>query len=170
MIRKLGLGRELPVVGIFNYRINEFALGLLGFVVMKSFSNAPAVVPAFSDQIHLLPFVLTDVGRPQLAGFLVKTHSPHVAQTIGPNLRPYTFRFGVERVFFGSALVIFSHERIVLRYAIRKLAGARVHVNAQDLGQQVVAALSDAVGIAAQAAVAGAEVKIAVRAEDQGAA
>ena len=100
----------------------------------------------------------------------VEAHAPDIAQTVSPDLGTHPFGICIERISFWIALLILSHKRIILGDAVRKLARAGIDVDAQDFGQKMMAALADVVGIVGQAAIAHANVKKTIRAEDQGAA
>ena len=64
--------RTSEVVAVFGNRQGETGLiaGRAG-VAMLPFHDAPAVVPAALDHLHLWPLVPADVTRPQQAGRVV---------------------------------------------------------------------------------------------------
>ena len=101
---------------------------------------------------------------------MVKTHAPDVAQTVGPDLRSQSFRLGVEWIGLEVSLFVFAYKRIIFGNAVGEIARARVDVEAQDFAEKMMAALADVVRVVESAAIAKAQVKIAVMAEKEGAA
>src|SRR5262249_20944499 len=146
MIRELGFPTEARVVSVLDDRIERGALNFLFFEIVKTFAGAPAVIAAFYDEVHFFEFVLADVAGPQFAGFTVETHTPDVAQAVGPDFRPHTLRLGVEWVSFGIPILVLCGERIVFGNAVGEIAGARVDVKPENFAEQMMTALTDAVG------------------------
>src|SRR5207248_3364168 len=54
----------------------------------EAFLRVPAVVEAGLDDVDLLVEVLADVAEPQLAGLAIEAEAPRVAQAVGVDLRP----------------------------------------------------------------------------------
>src|SRR5689334_4911776 len=78
------------------------ATALIRVVTMGALHDAPAVIAAGNDQIHLLPLVLTDIGQPQHAGFTVERKPPGIPDPEGKDFRSssacdkrITFRNGI---------------------------------------------------------------------------
>src|SRR6185295_268842 len=107
---------------------------------------------AGGGDVELLPCVLSDVGDDQ-ATLWIERVAPRVAQAVRPDL-------GQE-----ARLV---HERIVVRYAVwTARPGRRIDIDAQHFAEHGVVSLSVAVRIVVRAAVAEADVEIAVRSEHE---
>src|SRR5256885_14758188 len=100
---------------------------------MQSFADAPAVVAAFDDHVHFLPFILTDVAGPKLAGLTIEAHPPGIAHPVRPD--------------FLADTVAFAGKRIVRRYAVGQVAGARVDIDPEDFSKQGVEILAEVVRI-----------------------
>ena len=54
---------------------------------MIPLDNVPTVVAATDDVVDLLPGVLADVGRPQLASGGIEVEPPRVAEAVGEDFR-----------------------------------------------------------------------------------
>ena len=123
---------------------------------MISLRDAPAVVAPSRVirrlEVHLFPQVLPDIRDEQISARAVEVEFPRVAQSVGPDLRQ------------GARL---ADKRIAGRHGE---TGSRIDVDAQQLAQANAEVLCVVVGITAAAAVADADVQIAVRAEDDVAA
>ena len=89
---------------------------------VKAFAKVPAVVAAFGDEVHFLPFVLAHISGPELAGATIKTHAPGIAQSVGPD---FTAR--------GHAAI---GEGIAGGNRVRKTSGAAVHIDADDFAEK----------------------------------
>src|SRR5262249_5299576 len=149
--------RLADVVVVFPDRLDEVlartdALRAEG---VKALAQPPAVVAALDDDVDLLVEVLADVGRPELARLLVASHSPDVAEAVGPGLGA------------GARPI---HERIVLGDGVVLARVLAIDVDAVDLAEQRLKVLGVVEGIAGGAAVAEGEVEVAVGAEADGAA
>ncbi len=118
-----------------------------------AFHAAPAIVLAALArtglEIDLLAGSLADVTDEQIAARAVEAEAPRVAQAIGPDL-----------VECGRVI----DEGIVYW---NRVGAARVHVDAQELAEQGIEALTVVVRVIGAAAVAGGDVEIAVRPEVQ---
>jgi hypothetical protein len=62
--REPGLGQQPGIVGILDDRLNVARSVGPGLEVMGPFADAPAIVAALNDEVHLFPFVLAYVRRP----------------------------------------------------------------------------------------------------------
>src|SRR6266478_912828 len=134
VVRKCGLGQQFRVVWILPHRVNVAGAVGSGFEMMRPLTNAPAIIPAFDNEIHFLPLVLSDVARPHLTRLAVPTEPPWIAKAVSPDFLVdaifIEFRFRGEGVIPGNAIL--EH----LRPALGMIRGAGVHVNAQNLAQQ----------------------------------
>ena len=117
---------------------------------MAAFVNAPAVVLALVDLVNLLPQILSVLSDPDVTGLRVGRHSPRISQAVRPSFRSDSF-LPDERVVFGDG---------VLSPFVRM-----VDVQSQDLGQQMIEALSGEVGIGVGSAVASRHVEHAIEAK-----
>ena len=153
-----------PDARIFHDRVDVLRTVGAGFVIMRAFAHAPAVIATLGDEVNLLPQNLADVTDPQVAGFAVKAVAPRIAQAIGENF--------LARATF---VVRFVHKRIVGRETVLQLMLLRavtygracVDINPQHFGQQRGSSFGRLPeGIAAQAAVAQTEIKIARRGQN----
>src|SRR5437016_1520984 len=115
-------------MSVLDHRIERGALHFLLFEIVKSLARAPAVIAALNDQIHLLEFVLADVGGPKFARLAVETHPPNIAQAVSPNFGTHTFRLGIKRIRFWGAILCSRHERVVFGNAVRELAGSGIDI------------------------------------------
>jgi hypothetical protein len=141
---------------------------------VKSFAMAPAVIAAFFDQIDLLEEILAHIGCIEASRRRIKAEAPHVAQPGGPDFRAHgcgidllavmrcdTDEWIVRRHRVGA----FMHRRMRIR---RQAAGLLVHIDAQDRGVEAFVDEASVVeGIVRAAAIADADVKIAIGAEVQ---
>jgi hypothetical protein len=118
--------------------------------VVHRFATVPSVVEAAADDADLLPEVLSDVARPELAAGAVEREAPHVAQAVRPDLRH-------------RALLV--DERVVGGDRVRAAAGGLVDVDTQDLAEPRGRALAVVVQVVRGAAIAERDVEAAVRAE-----
>jgi hypothetical protein len=120
---------------------------------VQALAAVPAVVAAAGRpghlEVDLLVEILSDVSDVEIAGLAVEAEAPGVAQTVGPDL---------VRAGAGGG----RGEGIGGRDGV---GSAAVDVDAQELAEQGVDVLPVLEGIAAAAAVAGADVQIAVRPE-----
>src|SRR5579862_2146383 len=71
------VGGVLLRVAVLDDRLLEGASGAR-LELMPSLAHAPAVVPALPDDVDLLPLVLADVARPQVARLPVEVIAPGV--------------------------------------------------------------------------------------------
>src|SRR5437764_9769692 len=144
-------------MAIFNHRL--IIAGAVGtrFESVHAFTDAPAVIAAFDNQVYFLPFVLADVAAPQVAGFAVPTESPGVAQAVGPDFLANSvlvkLRFGVEWIVGGARV----SERFfdVGDHLRRVVAG----INAQNLAEQQGSVLTIVKWIVAPAAITQANIE-----------
>src|SRR5262245_9677606 len=120
---------------------------------MEAFAHAPAIVAAFDDDINFLKLILSNIGSPEFAGLTVEAHTPGIAQAVGVNFR-------------AEAFVALADERIVLGNAILQMTGLGIDVDAKDFAIKETGALAEVVGIAAQTAVADADVQVSILAEE----
>ena len=131
-------------------------------VVVRAFAIAPAVVAAAAIRrlvVDLLERVLADVADDQRAGAaarrIVEAVAPRIAQAERPDFRPRRNRPAAD-------------ERIVGRHLIAgRMRVGHVDVDAQHLAEQLLRILRAMFRIVAGAAVAEADVEIAVRSERQ---
>ena len=126
---KSGFLLDSSVVRVLDHRVDPVALGraiLLKFV--ERLTDVPAIVTALCDEVDLLPFVLPDVRRPEVAGLPVEAHAPDIAQAISPNLPAGTIlspgkrvvrpRFGVdEDVCTGDLEKLLASSDVVIHLA-----------------------------------------------------
>ena len=118
---------------------------------MHAFADPPSVVAAPCDEINLLPRVLPDVTRPQVAGRAIEAHAPDVPQPVRPDL---------------AARAQPVDEGIVLGDGVpTRLA---VDVQTQDGPQQRAEVLAVLLGVVGGAAVTEAHVQVTIRAEQHG--
>src|SRR5262245_49300101 len=109
---------------------------------MQAFAEAPAIVAAALDAIHLFPRLLADVADPEVRA--VEAPSPGVTKTVGVDFlaeRPAARRSTLAASAAG--------ERIVGRNLVSAVAA---HIDADHLAEQSAAVLRVVVGIAAAAA------------------
>ena len=104
------------------------------------------------ESVDLLPLALADVGDPQVTGQRVEREPPRVADAVEPHLGGAVLAVG-EGVAGGDRVGV--------------VVVASLRVDAQDLAEQLVRVLSVAVGVSGTAAVAEADVQVAVGPEDQ---
>ena len=116
---------------------------------MVALQHVPPVVAAPLDEINLLPAVLPDVAGPEIPGVAVKAEPPRVAQAVCPDLTAPAAR----------------REGIVRRDGVGLFRGRPGHVDAQDRPEQRCRVLPVAQRVAGRAAVAQADVQVAVRPE-----
>ena len=120
---------------------------------VQPFHLSPAVIFAADArrglEVDFLERVLADVADPEVAGRAVEAEAPRIAQTVRPDLAARAGALG---------------ERIRRRNGVRR---AVIDVDAQDLAEELIEVLGVVVRIAAGAAVAGADVEIAVGSELQ---
>src|ERR1043165_1064508 len=123
-----------------------------GVVAVRRFHETPAVVLAAGAarrlQVDLFVLVLADVGHPEVAGLAVEGETPRVAQAVRPDLAARAGARG-ERVGGGDG--------------VRRA----VDVDARELAEKLAEVLAVIVRIAAGAAVADADVEVAVGPELQ---
>ncbi len=154
---KLALLLHAGVVRVLDHRVDPVSLGRAVLLeLVKRLADVPAVVAAARNEVDLLPLVLPDVRRPEVAGLAVETHAPDVAQAVRPNLP--------------ARVVLAPGERVVRRDAVRQLAGAGIDVDAENLAQQRAQVLRVVMRVVGLAAVARGDVKLAVRPEQNHAA
>ena len=138
---KLALLLHAGVVRILNHRVDPISLGRAVLLkLVERLADIPAVVAATRDEVDLLPLILPDVRRPEVAGLAIETHAPDVAQAVRPNLP--------------ARVVLASDKRVVRRDAVRQLAGAGIDIDAENLAQQVTQILCVVVRVVGLAAVA----------------
>ena len=113
--------------------------------------DPPAVVAATGDDVDLLDAALPDVPRVELARPPVEGEPPRIAEA--------------ERVDLGPAAA--GRERVVGRDRVRLTA---VDIDAEDLAEQHLPVLRPVAGVTRRAAVAEADVEVAIRAEGEHAA
>src|SRR5262249_48627964 len=117
---------------------------------MISLEDAPAVVLATMDQMRRLPEILAVGPDPDVSGFRIRTHSPWISQSVGPDFRASVRRFD---------------EGIVGRCRVGLFAGALVDVDSQDAAEEVVERLTGIPRIRVGRTVAGGDVEHAVETE-----
>src|SRR5262249_13192180 len=110
--------------------------------------HAPAVVAAFLDPVNHLPEVLPHLAAPQRARLFVEAVLPRLAQAVGVDLRPGALR---------------RAEGVVLRDGVVLTRVGLIHVDAQQRAEQVAEVLAGLELVGDAAAVAGADVEVAVR-------
>ena len=136
---------------VFPDRIDRPLVGATVAEGLRPLADAPAVVAPLLDDIDLLPEILADVGGPQATGDAVAGELPGVAEAPGVDLRP-----GRRHV----------HQRVVGRHGVAAAGVAPVDVDAEDRAEPRARVLAVAQWVALVAAVAKADVKQAVWAED----
>src|SRR5437879_4269352 len=122
---------------------------------VRAFLHAPAVVAAALDLVDHLPQVLADLAAPQVPGLAVEAELPRLPQAVGVDLRPGPFGLD-EGVVFGNG--------------VSEAAVGPVDVDTQDAAEQVADVLAGLQLVGDTAAVAGADVEVAVRPEAEAAA
>ena len=135
---------------VFRHRQGQpGGIARIGIVAVEPLHDPPAVVlPAGAAgrlEVDLLVRVLPHVGDVEVGGEPVEGETPRIANAKRPDLRPPGGIAG---------------ERIGGRDGVR--VGTGLHVDAQDLAQQRVRILGAVLGVTARAAVAHADVEVAV--------
>src|SRR2546422_6492297 len=115
--------------------------------------EAPAVVLASRArgqlEVPLLPRVLADVGDKEIPGLTVEAEPPRVAETIRPDLGPRARR---------------APEGVRCR---DRVGSGAVHVDAEDLAEELTEILGAVAGIAHTAPITHANIEEAVRPEGE---
>src|SRR5439155_3011774 len=114
---------------------------------VTTLDDAPAVVGALLDEIHLLPQVLAVLPNPQIAGGAIDVQSPRVAEAIRPRFGPHA---------------LLADERVVLGDGVILATVGMVDIDAQHLGAETTKVLAGEIGIGVGGAVAGRDVKHAI--------
>src|SRR5262245_10778912 len=121
------------------------------WVALRALHPVPAVVLAARARgrlkVDLLARTLPDVADVQVAGLAVEAEPPGIAQPVGPDL---------------GAAAGHADEGVGRRHGVGAGWSDRLDVEPQDLTEQAVRVLAVVVRIAATAAVAGADVQVAV--------
>src|SRR3954462_11683231 len=156
-------GDRAPAVGVAarDHGLHRAGRTLAGLVAPAAPGRPPAEVRALAlaaaDEVDLLDRVLPDVADDQVAGLAVERVPPRVAQAVAVDLRP-------------RARAV--HERVVGGDRVG-LAARLLRVDPQDLPErrgEVLCVAARPVLVARAATVAGADVHVLVRAEQQQAA
>lgn len=119
--------------------------------VVRTFAAAPAEVGTALEEVDHLPGILSDVADPDLSGGGIVGHTPGIAEAEGVD-----FAAGVGDVQKG----------IVGGDAIGFSSFGVIDVDAEDGGGEVVDALAGVVDIGGGGTIAGGDVEITFRAED----
>src|SRR5262249_21360697 len=127
----------------------------LGPERVRPLHHAPAIVAAALDAVDHFPQVLANLADPQVAGSPIKAVPPRLAQPIGPHLAPRP---------------LLADEGIVLRNPIALFRIGFIHIDAKDRAGQVAEVLPGMALVGDTAAVAGANVEVAVAPELEAAA
>src|SRR5436853_735411 len=106
--------------------------------------DAPSIVASKPNEIDLLPIILSDVGSPEFAGLPVEGKAPGIPQAVSENLRS------------SSA----GREGIVRWDGVR---GATVHIDSQNLSEQLLLVLATVSRIAGGSSVAPRNIEKSVR-------
>jgi len=147
------IGRPLVPVGVdWRHRIRGSRIIDAGRGLV-SLDGAPSIVASAGRagplEVDFLDLVLADVADPKAAGETVKTASPRVAQSEGPDL--------------GRSAA--AGKRVVAGNPVGFSAGRVVDVDAQEFAQQRIEILAIAVRVVACAAIAHRDVEVFVRSE-----
>ena len=141
-------------VAIFGYRRRDPVHAAAPLVAVHTFGAIPAVVLAAGArgrlEIDFLVNVLSDIADIKVAGGAVEGETPRIAQTVSPNL---------------TAVAALVRERVAGGNRVRRCAS--FDIDAQNLAEQRVRVLPAAQGIAPAAAIADADVEIAVGTEGE---
>ena len=160
-----GLGLEVGFVRVFDDGFDVFGAFGAGLEVVGAFADVPAVVAAFGDQVDFFPEVLPDITAPEGAGLGIKAVPPGIAEAIGEDFAAGAagahVGFGDERVVSGDGVGEF-----VLAFAVTG-GGAGIDVEAEDFAEQGGGILAATEGIIGEAAIAEAEVEVAIGAEGE---
>lgn len=131
----------------------DFGLGLVELV--EAFANAPAVVAAFFDDVDFFPEILADVGGPEELCYGIEGHAPDVAEAEGVDF---------------SSCVGAASEGVVLRNGVGEPGVFVIDVDAEKLAEDGAEFLTVALRIVGRAAVAEADIEVAVGTEGEVAA
>src|SRR5687768_1564167 len=149
---------------IFGDRIDQTTRRTSGRLeVVRTLATVPAVVAATLDGVHLLERTLPDVGEPERAVGTVEAPAPGIAQAPRVDLRTFAARTRTA----GRARRI-GRERVVRGNRVAR--PRRADLDAQHLPEQRRQALAVLLRVASAAAIAGAEIQIAIRTEGEVAA
>ena len=140
---------------ILNDRLFERPFALASFESVPPFARVPAVIRALLDDVDLLPDILPDIARPQIAGLWIEGHAPNVARSQRPHLGLRTLR--------GNKWIVGGNGVWLAFFALL------VHIDAKDLCQESAEILPVEVRIIGRAAIAEREVEKAVGAKDNSA-
>src|SRR5690606_26163868 len=117
----------------------------------RAFHDRPAVVATGLDPVDLLPVGFSNVPDPDLSRLAIHGEAPRITEAIGPDLLAPPLRVPDVRVVRGNAVI--------------EAARGVIHVEAEDLPEQLRSVLRVAHGIERDTAIAEGDIEVSVGSE-----